>query len=770
MEFPAATVEHALQAPEVLGVYLTPGDRAGGWRSYFGETAARVPAPFWLYGDDERTIVTLGFPFKVTTAWEAFCRELGRLLQLEARYRLARVEGSSFDKHPLAQKRQELLDLATPLFAHALEQDFGRLFPEILWLALSRELASSLAQLRGEVVFWSPGSGTAHLPRIVYLTAQRAVEVLENAELQAVHRIKTSAPWVQLDTCRRFGQLVRQDLVPFVSLQASRDQQELEHYLAGRLGLDPGQFRRVLAEKAEALDVLRHKDPAFPETLALLDEEAHSLPSSRLLFHPPTLRLLSVWRHPATPKISAELFTLLEDLGSRLRRFEVVAALRGRILPVTAYGSRLAAKSGGQVVRLSPSVRALDFTSPTVVPSAVRRYGLVYDLVEFSQILEEVRRRGLRAELEALRFMLRFQHHWEQLRTEHRLRLEKFLGDGAFYSSRSARSVFFAAVQGRLVYEELRRAGCPFNRGLRMALNVGTYHLLPMMGGQKVSFEFFGQGLVELSRLTTGKSSKEVEDITDFLVARGYELHRVLEFLEPVRREARLPEFVQNRPYAAYISENGELQNLGTVVTEGFLRELELEWTNPRLGQLEAWGLPWLVVLANPEGAGPWAGLRFLGVAHPKGLEPSPLYEMVAWGEAPPGLTMLPPGTPLLSTLRSLSGHLAPASTTNAPAELDPRLCVASTLEDDGRRAWYLGLWQEETDALHAAFRLPRVPSGLQDGEPYEAWLFRNREELAKLYQALRRKSAGAMLPLNELRHREGYFACLLVAPQRSPR
>uniref|UniRef100_A0A7V1ZI26 Fe-S cluster assembly protein SufB n=1 Tax=Thermoanaerobaculum aquaticum TaxID=1312852 RepID=A0A7V1ZI26_9BACT len=44
------------------------------------------------------------------------------------------------------------------------------------------------------------------------------------------------------------------------------------------------------------------------------------------------------------------------------------------------------------------------------------------------------------------------------------------------------------------------------------------------------------------------------------------------------------------------------------------------------------------------------------------------------------------------------------------------------------------------------------------------------REELAKLYQALRRKSVGAMLPLDHLRHREGYFACLLSAPHRSPR
>ncbi|MCS7183608.1 MAG: hypothetical protein NZ869_10935, partial [Thermoanaerobaculum sp.] len=607
------------------------------------------------------------------------------------------------------------------------------------------------------------------LARLTYLVALRVAEVLERAEQQAAQQVKGRAPWVNPEEGRRMGQLLCQDLLPLVSLYPSRDQQELDLYLAGRLNLDPQQFRRVLLEKGEALDLLRHKDPSFVETLELLAEDAAPLPSSALLFHPQALRLLAVWRHPTAPKISAELLALLEELAGRLRRFEVVAALRSRVLPVTHQGSRWIAHRGGQVVRLSPSIRAFDFTSPTVLPSAVRRYGLVFDLVEFSQILEDLRRRGLRAELDGLRFMLRFQHQWEQLRQAHRLRLEKFLGDGAFYTSRSAQSLLVAAAKGRLFYEELREQGCPFNRGLRMALNVGTYHLLPMMGGPNVSFEFFGRGLVELSRLTTGKSSKEVEDIADFLVARGYDLHKVLAFLEPVRSEGRLPEFVHHRPYAAYLLEHGELQNLGTVITEPFLRELELELSGAKMGEVEAWGLSWLVLMTDP-GGGPWAGLRFLGVAHLKGLEPTPLYEMVAWREAPPGLRMLPAGTSLLGTLRTLAQPQAPAAGGMVAAEVDPRLCVASCFEDDGRRAWYLGLWFEETDALHAAFRLPTLPYSPQQGEPMEAWLFRQRGELGKLYQALRRKSNGAMLPLDQLRHREGYFSCLLNAPQRSPR
>ncbi len=769
MELPAATVEHVLQAPEALGPYLTPAERAGGWRIYFGQTATRVPAPFWLYAEDERTVVALAYPFQVTAAWEALARELGRLLVEEARYRVAVLQNQPFDKQALMASRVAWVEKWVPLFTRVLEQDLGRLLPEILWLALSRECAQRFTQLPAEIISWQPGIPWASLARVVYLSAQRVAELCEQAEQQATRQLRQTAPWVEPEAGCRLGQLIRQDLLPLVSQRPTSEGQELDWYLAGTLGLEPFQFRRVVEQAREKLDTLRRKDPSFDQVAGLLCEEAPSLSSAALLFHPPTLRLLASWPHPSTPRLSAELFALLEDLGGRLRRFEVVASLRARVLPVTSQGTRLVTRTGGQVVSLSPSTRPLDFTSPSVLPSAVRRFGLVYDLVDFSEIVEQVRRRGQRAELMALYFLLRFQHQWENWRRQYRLRLEKFLGDGAFFSARRARAVLAAATHARLAYEKLREEGCPFDRGLRMACNVGTYHLMPMLSGEEVRFEFFGPGLVELSRLTTGKSAKEVEDIAEFLVARGYELHRVLQFLEPVRSAARAPADMEQRPSGAYLLEGGQLQNLGTVVTEAFLRELELEWTDAPVGQTQAWGLRWLVLpVRTGTGEGPWAGVRFLGVAHLKGLEPSPLYELVAWEQAPAGVAMLPPGTPMLSTLRRLSEPTS--GPLSLPAEIDPQLCVVSAVEDDGKRAWYLGLWQEELDALISAFRVPLVPAAEAANEPLEAWLFRQRQELAKLYHALRRDSAGATLPLAPLRHREGYLACLLCAPQRSPR
>jgi hypothetical protein len=93
-----------------------------------------------------------------------------------------------------------------------------------------------------------------------------------------------------------------------------------------------------------------------------------------------------------------------------------------------------------------------------------------------------------------------------------------------------------------------------------------------------------------------------------------------------------------------------------------------------------------------------------------------------------------------------------------------------SVLEDESVRTWYIGRYQEEVAALLNAFRIKLSPIGLKDGEPFEAWLFQRRSDLAKLYQGLRRTSSGATVPLEDLRRRDGYFTCLLATPHRSPR
>jgi len=55
-------IEQALAQAAPQSVYLTAADRAGRWRTLFGEAAARLPHPYWLYSDAFQDPVLLGFP------------------------------------------------------------------------------------------------------------------------------------------------------------------------------------------------------------------------------------------------------------------------------------------------------------------------------------------------------------------------------------------------------------------------------------------------------------------------------------------------------------------------------------------------------------------------------------------------------------------------------------------------------------------------------------------------------------------------------------
>ncbi|MFH1176830.1 MAG: hypothetical protein V1750_05430 [Acidobacteriota bacterium] len=774
-EMPAAGIEQVLLQAGTVCRFLSQEDLEGGWRGAFGEGAARLPQPYWLYADDEQTPLIVGFPLKISTTWEAFCRELGQLVEAETSHRCALALGQPEGKTGLIELRGVFARRMAELLENALLHDHDRRLVELLWLAVSRETAERLAvALRGLFSRVSTLSRRS-LDEIRYAVARRIADVSQRGETEAQNRLRR---WGAIDPVQAslgFSARLRSDLVPFAEERIGPEEKELDSYLHGHLRIEPARFHGLLATTSAQLERLRQRDPSFDRVLDVNAPEIRKMRADRLLYARPVLNLIEAWGHPETPRLSSEMLRLLRDLGDLLRRFEVVATLRQRIFPVGLRGSRAVTRIHGQFARLSGFTRPIDFTSPGVVDTAVRRYGLLYDLVEFTQLLEELRRRGRGAEEHAMRFMVRFQREVEELRSRHRLKFEKFLGDGAFYSARSARAVLLAAAELRILYERLCHQGFPFERGLRLAVNVGVYHLLPMThgGAGQPHFEFFGHGLVELARLTTGKTTHEVEDIADFLIAAGYQVQRVLEFLEPVRQSPRYPDHVRERPYSAFLVENRELVNLGGVATEAFLRDLETEWAGLPIAEGERYGLHWILLPCDSARLdGPWVGLRPIGTARLKGLEPTPLAEMVVFEQPPEGMTALPEGYSLAQTLQRLGGDgtATEAAEQRAEAEVDPQLCVVSALENAVDRAWYIGLYDEELDALLGAFRVPLNPVDLKDGEPFEAWLFRRRGELGKLYQGLRRDGAGASVALEGQRGREGYFSCLLAAPHRSPR
>lgn len=767
-----STIEQLLESSRRHSGFLTARQRSGGWREAWGALAERLPRPHWLYGEDELRPVALGFPLKISREWETFCRQLARLIAAEGGYRLALLRDERFDKVGLVDQRRAFAEGFSHILENALTHDHGQSLPELLWLLVTRETSQAIAQTMRTISPEIPPHRREEAELIRLTIGERIAELCRRAQVEAARRGEHVDPPTSSSESQSLADLLRRDLLPWVLDELGESMEGLAAYVERALQLSRAQFSKLLHEVAPKVARLLARDQNFRSALGLLEKDLEALTPPRLLLHGGVLSLLSHWQHPEAPRLIAQELHVLQRLERILSRFEVVAALRRAIFPVTGHEQQLVARLGAQFVTLSPATRPLDFTHPGVTDSAVRRYGLLFDLADFTHQLEELRRRGRQWEQQGLLLMTKFLQQTEEIRARYRLKFEKFLGDGAFYSARLARSILLAAAELRILYERLRHQGFPFDRGLRLAVNVGTYHLVPMATSQgaRPHFEFFGHALVELVRLTTGKTTKEVDDITDFLLSAGFDINRVLEFLEPVRHESRMPDHARQRPYAAFLAENGELVNLGAVVTESFLNDLETELGEVVLRRTEAYGLQWLLLPFDPaRPEKPWIGLRLLGSARLKGIDPGPLVEMVVLDQPPAGSEELKPGSPLIQTLHRLAGRVEELDPNRQAVEsvsVPPDLCVVSALDDYSLRRWYLGLFNRERDAVVHAHPVPLPNSPLD--EPVEAWLFRRRDELATLYAGLCRGGGGMTIPLASLRSRAGYYACLLAAPHHA--
>jgi hypothetical protein len=262
------------------------------------------------------------------------------------------------------------------------------------------------------------------------------------------------------------------------------------------------------------LQDLSSKDKLLRRALTLLGYPDTILPSTAVL--DPRVRQL-LGDHSAYRPVQDQ--ALIESLSRRALELFIVQALRRSIvwMKTTEDGDNVA-EDGTEVY--SRAIRPMNFGRRGVVEPIVYRYGLVYDITSFTETLGEIARGGKGEEQSSYRQMLEFQRELASITRNHGLQFEKFLGDGAFYTSRRATRVVQAAIEIQRFYARARKKGFAFNKGMRIALNYGYYRLLPMQvsadGGQII--EFYGPGIVELSRLTTGKATKELEDVQQLLL------------------------------------------------------------------------------------------------------------------------------------------------------------------------------------------------------------------------------------------------------------
>src|SRR5436190_15413698 len=382
----------------------------------------------------------------------------------------------------------------------------------------------------------------------------------------------------------QFFRLLQDDVLILTEEFVGPDLRELRSFLNGYLRRDFQSFRDSFERLRTTAADLMQRERNFRAALPLFGANPDQGVTLALLLDPRFENFL--FDHPmAQNAVTREEREQFQLIARRVREFAVLNQLRrGIVWTNTLPDGEVVSADRRSATTYSRSTRPMDFGKPGVVDPMIHRFGMIYDMSAFSETLGRIRRGGGKEEIRSYRQMLVFQRKLDAIAQRHLLQFEKFLGDGAFYTTRRALRLVRAAVEIQRFYTEMKRKGFAFNKGLRIALNYGYYRLLPMKtaaeSSEKIT-EFYGPGIVELSRLTTGKATKEIDDLASFLIAHGYDQQSVRQFFAPLARGVDVIDKTQHaREFYTYINTNGHLINEGIVASFAFLQELSTELTN----------------------------------------------------------------------------------------------------------------------------------------------------------------------------------------------
>lgn len=606
------------------------------------ELERALPMPRPIYLEDEGATPIRGFPILQSAGMDALRKALGQYVLAEETAQLAAARRDTFDRKAYAMAWDRYCVLLAKAVENATISSYGRQYPAVFWLQHSLEIARLLKDTPRRIMRIDTDTGRRQGDAIKYRILDRYLDRVLSTTYEIVQKVAGATEEVEEELFPRLLTRMRDNVLVFTEDYIGRDLAELGSYFNGSLRIDGRDFRQRLEDLTSwhARQIESDRDLRSAVTnLLRFDPRCEA---RDLLVRPGYVSYLSTLKSYSSNKLlPPPLVQVWESLLVKLKEFELFHSFRKSLVPVEEQNGSLVAREApgsrmtvGTAVRLSYATRPLDFLEPWVVDPRVERFGMIYDISDFSQTLSVLHRAGTESQDDAFRKMFRFQRRINRLALTHRVKLEKYLGDGAFYSSREATRMLVCSVQIQRLYEEALREGFPFDRGMRIALNYGAYRLIPMGSGRPGEgerYEFFGPGLVELSRLTTGKGTQEIEEVKTMLINQGFSPTQVHDFFAPLaeRNVDVVDKKEESRRFYAYLNRNGTLHNNGLVATAAYMQLLEKELGSRTLLRASDGERVYVLVEVEDGGAKLTFGVRRLGLAQLKGLEKLAVYELV---------------------------------------------------------------------------------------------------------------------------------------------
>jgi hypothetical protein len=730
-----------------------------------------LPQPYKIFPVDETHLPSLGFPVAESAVMKELDAKLDRWLTEEIPWQINRAPAAK-EKTQLAFANyvSQLMKVAENALMSNVLSDYHAVF----WLAHSFDVARHFAAIPRRISAIDMQAGRALGDTLKYRIFSRWVSETREQMTQVATK---AAPLLEGEEQRglQFFRLLQDDVLLLTEEFIGPDLRELRSFVTGYLRRDFQAFRDSFERLRTTATDLLQKERTFRAALPLFGANPEQGITLALLLDARFQTFL--FDHPAIQNaVSREDREQFVLIARRVREFSVLNQLRRGIIWMTTMPDGTvvnADRRSSSWQSFSRSTRPMDFGRAGVVDPMIHRFGMIYDISAFSETLGNIKRAGGKEELRSYRQMLHFQRKMDSIAERHLLVFEKFLGDGAFYTTRRALRLVRAAIEIQRFYSETRRKGFAFNKGLRIALNYGYYRLLPMKTSADTSItEFYGPGIVELSRLTTGKANKEIEELSAFLVAHGYEQTKVQQFFAPLARGVDVVDHTQtSREYYAYLDGNGHLVNEGIVASMSLMQELSNELAAEGL-QMHRIRTGWATYIGfSPAIPGvELLGVRLLGMVSLKGLDKIDVCELVPFapGEAESELI---DRDPLVMLLRQ-DFHQQQDEDTYTPLQVERRddtttterlisseivICVRAESGDEEDEV-LIGEWDPRSDDVRRPLRLPRGDFERLfslKGNLTTELLTNKKEVVREMYERLSHKTPAPEVPLGPYRHSE---------------
>ena len=763
-------VQYLAQRPDAT--FLLPSEIERTLAGLFSEPRV-LPQPYKIFPADETRPPILGFAVADTPLMKELDQKLERWLAEEVVWQVNRAASKEKAQAAFSAYVTQLMKAAENALVSNLLSDYHAVF----WLTHSIDLARHFSTLQRRVSAHDSQAGRHLGDSLKYRIFGRWVADTREHMTQMCARV---ASLLEGEEQRglQFFRLLQDDVLILTEEFIGPDLRELRSFITGYLRRDFPAFRDAFERLRTTAADLAQNDRTFRAALPMFGAGAEI--TLALLLDPRFEEFL--FDHPAAQNaLSREEREQFQLISRRVREFAVLNQLRRGILWMTTLpDGQVVSADRRSEMNFSRSTKPMDFSRPGVVDPMVHRFGMIYDISSFSETLGNIRRGGGKEELRSYRQMLVFQRKLDLIAQRHLLQFEKFLGDGAFYTTRRALRLVRAAVEIQRFYAEMKRKGFSFNKGLRIALNYGYYRLLPMKAsadsGEQIT-EFYGPGIVELSRLTTGKASKEIEDVANFLVAHGYDEHKVQQFFAPLAGGLDVIDKSQSaREYYAYIDGNGHLVNEGIVASMALVQELSNELRQEAQPMMRVRAPFGSYIAFTPAVPGvELLGVRLLGMVALKGLDKIDVAELVpfAAGEAE-DVTPLDSTESLVMLLRQEHNRRREASggwpsarevTTHERVIASELVICLKTDSNDLDDEVLIGEWDPRSDDVRRPLRLPRGDFQRLfslKGELSAEVLAGRQDSVREMYERLSTKSLAPALALAPYRDADGYEAYLL--------